>query len=122
MYAPKRQTVDQRRLRRWHLVLYLRVLGEDREVFGHLANISQEGMMVISDQAIEIGRDFDLRLELPSDATGTEHEHLALRARSVRCEQDVNPSFYDTGFQLLDVEPATVNRIATLINDLRMGG
>jgi hypothetical protein len=104
------------------LVLYLRVFTEDREILGHLANISQEGMMVISDEAIDVGRDFDLWLELPSDVTGSEHEHLALRAHSVRCAQDVNPSFYDTGFRLLDVEPATVNRIASLINNLRMGG
>lgn len=121
MYAPKRQTVDQRRLRRWHLVLYLRVFDQDREVLGHLANISPEGMMIISDEAIEVGRDFDLRLELPSDLNGTDYEQLEFRAHSVRCDQDVNPSFYDTGFQLLDVDPATVNRIASLINDLRMG-
>jgi hypothetical protein len=39
----------------------------------------------------------------------------------VRCDQDVNPSFYDIGFKLLDVSRATVERLAWLISDLRMG-
>ena len=118
MPATNRRLVEQRRIRRWHLVLYLRVFSVEGQLLGHLANISQDGMMVISDEPIEIDRDFELWLELPKDGGG---DRLEFRAHSVRCDRDVNPSFYDTGFRLLDVSQYTVNRIAQLISDLRMG-
>ena len=121
MSAPLQQVDERRRLRRWHLVLYLRVFDHAGEVIGHLANISQDGMMTISDRPLEIGHDYDLWLELPCVDDGPGNERLALRAHSVRSDQDVNPSFYDTGFKLLDASQDTVNRLAQLISDLRMG-
>ncbi len=113
------QVVEQRSVKRWHLLLYLRVFDSDDRLVGHLVDISTAGMMLISEHPVAVGEDFDLWLELPKD--GEQRERLEIRARSIRCDPDVNPCFHDTGFSFLGESRYTVERVSQLIQDLRIG-
>ncbi|HXH04381.1 MAG TPA: PilZ domain-containing protein [Candidatus Competibacteraceae bacterium] len=110
---------EQRRCKRWHLVFYLRAFeaGSER-LLGHVVDINHQGMKLISDVALPTGQNFRLWLDVPLEDGGRERLHL--HARSLWSQPDVNPDFYDTGFELLEPSPETVLKIQLLIDDLRL--
>jgi hypothetical protein len=109
---------ERRKLKRVHLIFYLRVFaGDDRTLLGQLVDITKEGLMLISEKPIEPDRDFDLTIDLPQEINGS--KVLQFRARSRWSKPDVNPSFYNTGFQLEDVDEEYVKIIRNLISRFR---
>lgn len=96
------RTEDLRKFERRHLVFYLRVFdGMSSRVIGHIADISQQGLMVISDDPIAVNENYRLRLRLPPELGGK--EEILINGTSRWCKPDVNPDFYITGFQLYDL-------------------
>lgn len=112
---------DVRKLKRWNLVYYLRIY--DREtgaVLGHLADITTDGLMILSDEPISMGKRFKLRLEVPG--SDREEDHILVEADSLWCGRDVNPEFHDTGFKFVKPSLKAVMRIKCLIDDLKLEG
>ena len=107
---------NKRNLKRRHLIYYLRVFDQKtKKPIGHLVDVTPEGIMVISEQPIITDIVFQLELILPVAYLGI--EKLEFVARSVWCRQDVNPDFYDTGFQLLEVSREHFSVVETLIDE-----
>ena len=107
---------EHRRLKRRHLLYYLRVIDRDAgQPIGNLVDITAEGLMLISPHPLGTGRVYRLRMELPPEVTPD--DRLELDAESVWTRRDVNPALHVTGFRLL--EPATASRhaIELLIDD-----
>jgi len=101
--------VEKRKLKRRHLIYYLRVFDQTTgELLGHLVNISPAGIMLIREEPLETEKQFHLGMKLPVDIFGK--EELSFRAESVWCKRDVNPAFFDVGFKILDLawDDATV--------------
>lgn len=110
----RRKPLDRRTLKRRHLIFYLRVweITDDR-LLGHLVDITPEGLMLISERPIGIGQEFDLEIRFPD----SEGELKPLRFRSI-CrwsDNDINPAFYDSGFEFLEKSPEEVETIQTII-------
>jgi len=103
---------------RWNLVQFLRVAkAENNETLGHLVDVTTEGMMIISEQSIPLHQVFNLRMEIPN-----EHDvpqTIALTAESLWTKKDVNPSFHDTGFRLINPSKRTITAITNLIEQLK---
>lgn len=94
--------MDKRKLPRKNLVYYLKVFNrESGELLGHLVDITQEGLMLVSENTIPENTLFSLRINFPRDIFG--EETLDFSALSLWCRPDVNPLFYDTGFRLMDI-------------------
>ena len=111
---------DKRRLKRWHLIYYLRVFEcENEQLLGHLVDITTEGLMLISEARIPNGREFDLRMEIPTDGAV---RNVTLKAHSVWSDHDINRSFYDTGFELVDPSEETIELIREIIDELHFDG
>jgi hypothetical protein len=92
---------EKRRLKRRHLIYYLRVFEKnDDQPIGHMVDISAEGMMLISEDPIKTGTVFELRMVLPVEIEGS--REIIFSAESRWCGKDENPDFYNTGFQLID--------------------
>ncbi len=107
---------DKRQADRWRLVYYLRVFdGVNCEILGHLVDISEKGCMLICDNAVEVHKDFELRMSLPSRMK--DHDEVVFPAISRWCKLDSDPNFYLAGFQLDDLEPDVKNLLATLLRD-----
>ncbi|MEN4011740.1 MAG: PilZ domain-containing protein [Chloroflexota bacterium] len=105
---------DRRKLKRRHILYYLLVFDHDTHaLLGHLVDITAAGVMLISPQALETGRVYTLRMQLPYEISG-KHE-LVFSARSKWCRKDINPDFYDTGFELLDVAGEDIQAVEWLI-------
>ena len=111
--------VEKRTLKRWYLIFYLRAFDQDTgELLGHVVDISTGGIMLISDAPIPIDKDFRLWLDVPQE--DGERERLFFEVHSLWSKRDVNPSFCDTGFSILNASPEALLRIQLLIDDLRL--
>ena len=108
---------DRRLEQRRYLIYYLQVFNQETEKFlGNLVNITPEGMMLTSETPIEPGQSFKLRMNVQFLAR--EEISLAFTAESRWCKNDVNPDYYDTGFQLHSVDPDQRKLIDGLINEM----
>lgn len=114
-------SLGQRRQKRWNLVYYLRVLkAENNELLGHLVDLTTEGMMIISEKPIPLQATFNLRMEIPAE--NDIPRMIALTAQSLWTKRDVNPSFHDTGFKLINPSKRALNAITSLIEELKFEG
>ena len=114
------QTDDlkRRRQKRWQLVQYLRVKNKETdEIIGHLVDISTEGIMLISDQAINPENSYEFSMEIPHPEKQITSLHFV--AKSLWSKPDINPYFHNSGFCLVDSQLETVSNIEALINELK---
>jgi hypothetical protein len=106
---------ERRKLKRRHLIYYLRVFHRStgRQV-GHLVDLTPEGMLLMSERPIRVGRTLPLAMTLPS-ADG--EQKIEFDATSLWTSPDVNPDFYDTGFKFEKVSRRHLAELETLIDD-----
>lgn len=109
--------IDERNQERWLLINNLRIFNADNgQLIGHVVNVTTEGIMVISEKPLEVECEFQLKMELPlGGETSTE---IDLTARSIWCKVDVDPFFYNTGFQLVHCSEKSINAVSALMEKL----
>ncbi len=111
--------VEKRQRRRWELVFYLRMFDQsDGSLMGHVVDISEDGLMLLSEIKIELNKDYDLTLEMPASDSGV-RKKISLKAHSIWKSSDANPDLFDTGFNLVEPDKDSVNAISALINELQ---
>ena len=72
--------------------------------------------MLISDTPIKSKTLFHLSMDMPAEIImESESRRIQFDGMSIRCEPDVNPQFFLTGFRLLDVEEKTRDLLSQLI-------
>lgn len=109
-YSEKRDT------ERKYLAFYLRVFnGTSPQVLGHVANISAQGIMLLSDKEIPLNEDYNLRMRFPT--SGADKGELFFRATSRWSKKDENPDFFLTGFQIHDLKPEDQESILELLEE-----
>jgi len=88
-----------RRIERHHLPYFLQVFNRltDKPI-GFLGNVSEDGLMLISQLPLMVGVDFELRLKIPV-ADDTFHA-IDLTATCLWSHEDINPQHYDSGFSV----------------------
>ncbi len=112
--AEERQ--ELRRVSRRYLVFYLRVYDSmSSKTLGHLVDISEDGIMVICDNAIPVDVNYHLRMRLPTQMK--ERNEIVFGATSRWCKTDANPDFFLAGFRLHELEDADRDLVRTLIRD-----
>jgi hypothetical protein len=96
---------ERRKLDRKYLIVYSRVFERNLgKMLGYLGDLSLSGAMIISEQKQTIDSVLPLRFDLP-DMNLFKDNHLDIAARVAHCEPDINPAFYNIGFEFLDVPP-----------------
>jgi hypothetical protein len=91
--------LKERRIERHQLPYYLQVFNRyTNRPMGCLGNISDEGLMLISDLPVLVGAQFELRLKVPGDA-GVQST-VDVVATCLWCHEDETPGSYDSGFKL----------------------
>lgn len=107
---------ERRRLHRRHILFYSRVFDRKTGVFlGYLGNMNEGGLMIISEGPIAVDQIFLLRIDLPEDIYSK--TVLNFEARSVWCRLDIDPNFYNTGFQLADITDEGKEIINQIVED-----
>ena len=90
---------DRRKIPRKYLMVYSRVFDrETGKVLGYLSDMNLMGAMIISDDPMVEGTAVLLRFDLP-DPPLFSTDHLNLNARVAWCQPDIDPAFYNIGFQ-----------------------
>jgi hypothetical protein len=105
---------ERRKISRRYLAVYSRVFdrGSGR-VLGYLADLSQKGAMIISDNPMPEKLTLNLRLDLP-DPPLFSADHLDVQAQVAWSKPDVDPAFYNIGFEFLDMNQMQ----STLIDEM----
>jgi hypothetical protein len=107
---------ERRLLKRRHLIFYLRVFdSKNNKLLGHLVDITAQGMMLISEKPCEVNATYELKMALPTKMG--QMKSFTFKAKSLWCDKDINPDFYDTGYQILDLDLEAVKIIEELISD-----
>jgi hypothetical protein len=90
----------ERRIERHQLPYFLRVFNSvtDKPI-GFLGNVSEDGLMLISQLPMMIGADFELRLKIP--ASDGCQQVIDFTASCLWCHEDATPHHYDAGFVVL---------------------
>lgn len=93
-----------RRIERHQLPYFLRVFNSvtDKPI-GFLGNVSEDGLMLISQLPMMIGAEFKLRLKIPV-GDGCQ-QVIDLSACCLWCHEDATPRHYDAGFSLFRTPP-----------------
>lgn len=105
---------ERRKFRRRDLLFYSRVYDAQRgTMVGNLLNITPQGAMVLTDKPLEEKTDLFLWIELPEGLA--DKSRFEVRAVSLWCKPDINPEFYDVGFEFTEIKPEDVLIIQRLI-------
>ena len=109
--------MDLRQADRNNLVFYLRVFdGLSNKILGHLIDISEKGVLLMTDEPVELNENHRLRIQLP--AFIRDRHEIMLNGTSRWCRQDLEQNRYLTGFQMNNVDASTKNIVANLIREL----
>lgn len=68
---------------------------------GRIVDITADGLMLVTKGPIEPGREFMVKILLPSMLQN--RTDIVAAAKVVWCKQDRNPSFYKIGFQFVNL-------------------
>ena len=102
-----------RRIERHQLPYFLKVFNSVTDKpMGFLGNVSEDGLMLISQLPIMIGADFDLRLKIPM-ADGCQ-QVIDIKGCCLWCHEDATPHHYDAGFSLQRAPPEFGQLVAAL--------
>ncbi len=106
--------VERRKTQRRHLLYYGRVYdGDLRKQIGYLVDITEQGMMLLSEEPFPVGETRKLKLEITNDVD--EHPYLTFDAKSIWCEPDISPDHYTTGFEILELKPSDIQIINNIV-------
>ena len=105
---------QERRLKRRHLIYYLRVFDHDTgALLGHLVDVTAEGMMLVCEAPIREGATFSCTMGMPSAAQAP--LTMSFAARCVWCKKDLNPDFYAAGFKIDNMSQPDLDSLANLV-------
>jgi hypothetical protein len=112
---------EKRKHKRVKLIYYLEIYDNANDKhLGYLVDITPEGLMMISEEEISSGKDFYLKMILPESAYGK--KAISFKANSRWAKKDVNPAFYASGYQIVDIGPVESETITSLIENFAFQG
>lgn len=105
---------ERRRTKRHTLIYYMRAFDvRTRNLLGYLVDIAENGAMLLCDDPVPVGETFRVKLELTEDIADS--PFLEMVARSVWCHPDIDPHFYNAGFEILEMSPEDKLAIGRII-------
>jgi len=106
---------DRRKFKRRYLAFYSRVFDvRSHHLLGHVVDITPQGLMLISEIPLPTDTAFRLEIELPDDFAAK--HTITFDAKSRWCQADIDPHFFNTGFQLFDIAAEDVEIIQSIVD------
>jgi hypothetical protein len=105
---------ERRKYPRKDLLLFANVYeSKSGKIIGTLLNITLEGAMVLSESRIDKDNDMELHIKLPENFV--QKNELIFTANSRWCAPDINPEFFDVGYQFANVSEEDSQIIQAII-------
>jgi len=94
---------ERRKQKRRNLSYYMPVIDpQSEQIMGHLVDISLQGLMMDSQQALPLNQDYQLRLNVTADVS--DRNAIEFIARVKWCRPDaIEPYLFDIGFQIIKI-------------------
>jgi len=93
---------EQRKYDRHDSIFYLEIFDRQTgKLLGHAVDLSDKGLMMITSQPVERGRQFALRLQLP-EPVESGNRAVEFDAETRWCRQEANPDLYGVGLEITD--------------------
>lgn len=109
---------EKRKHKRANLIYYLEVHDEEaKKCIGHLIDISQGGLKLISELKTIPGTEHKIRILLPEDSS---HKSIALKAKSCWSQADINPDYMASGLEFIELSEESTKIIKMIINRYKM--
>jgi len=114
---------ERRRFKRDVLALYLPIFNVDNgHILGYLGDISDNGLLLIGEEAIELRQILNLSIKLESAQQDIHHDdgsviHIECRAES-RWSARPDKDLYSTGFMFKHIAPEALSGIHLMLNKL----
>jgi len=113
--------LEQRKVKRRHLIYYLSVLEQGTELsIGFVVDVTQKGIMIMSSMPLAVGKTYHLKMLVNED--DAVQKYLFFDASSKWCRKSPNSDFYDTGFELLNLDSSVFKEIDAIIDELGFKG
>ena len=105
--------LDERKHARYRSVIYLKVFERERkELIGHLVDVSERGLMLVTEQPLETGEHLKLEFTPPSD--WQQQAPVAFDAEVRWCRPEANPELFDIGLLVIGPSPEFSHAIEQL--------
>ena len=105
---------EKRKIKRRYLLYYMRVYDtESQQQIGNLVDLTPKGAMVVSENPLTVDKIYHLKLELSEDVA--DKAYLEFSAKSLWCQPDVEPHFFNTGFKILSLDPNDAKIILRIV-------
>jgi len=105
---------ERRKYPRKDLLLFANVSdSKSGKLIGTLLNITLEGAMVLTESKIDQNHMMELHIKLPENFV--KKNELVFTANSRWCAPDINPEYYDVGYQFANVSEEDGRIIKALI-------
>ena len=112
---------ENRKHRRVNLIYYLEILDyETGKPLGNLVDISYGGLMMIGEEQMEAGKESLLSMRLPENAYS--NKTITFMANTRWSKVDVNPAFYASGYEFIEIGPNERKTIESLIDTFSFKG
>ena len=106
---------NRRKINRRYLLYFVRVYdATTRQQIGNLVDITPEGAMIVGQDPIREGQAIRLQLEVTSDVA--DKPYLEFPTRTIWCHPDLDPSLYNTGFEIQELTPEDFSIIKKIID------
>ena len=107
--------LERRKYPRKDLLLFANVYdSKSGKIVGTLLNITLEGAMVLSENQIAANDTMELHIKLPENFV--QKNELIFTASTRWCGPDINPEFFDVGYQFANVTLEDSQIIQTTID------
>ncbi len=115
--SDRKKFTNEHRQYAWKdVVFYLRLFDDmSNRVIGHLADISAQGLMLISDELVQVNKTYQLRLALPEELH--EKQEILFEATSRWCRPDETPNLYVSGFTINEPSEEVQRCISRLVKE-----
>jgi hypothetical protein len=112
---------EKRKHKRMNLIYYLEIYDNSNDKYlGNLVDITPEGLMMISKEQMPAGSDFHLKMILPE--TAYDENAISFKVNLRWTKKDVNPAFFASGYQIIDIGPVESETIKSLIDNFSFKG
>ena len=85
-------------------------------LIGYLGDLTLLGTMVIGDRPLDIGGSITLAIELP-ELPEQKASRILFPSRIAWCEQDISPTYFNIGFEFLEVKPEQAIIVESIIKN-----
>ncbi len=107
---------EKRKTTRRYLLYYMRIYDvATRQQVGNLVDITPRGIMIVSDHAIPEGQIRKLRMELTPEVA--DKPYMEFSAVSRWSKPDIDPNMYNTGFEIIDLQPDDSKIILRIVEE-----